>query len=420
MKEKLTRNIGLKLISIVVAVFFWFAINNVIDPLVVMTVENVPVTVLNRETMDSVNKLIEVTSGDKVSVRFRAKRSVANSLSVKDFEAVADVTNKNEFNAVPIIVTCKAYGDAELEILSHATEDGSTMLHLSLVDLVSRSFGVAVITDGNVKDGFCILNSTVSPNLVTIRGSETILSKVSRVAIIVGVDGMSNSISQTCTVQAYDSEGNVVSSDSLHFSENQVKIDMEIVPTKEVEVYINPVGNPADGYYLKSVEYAPHYITLAGTAANLSRVTRLTLDCPIAGAAEATETSLDVRSALRDLYGDNIVLVNDSQKISVRAQIVPFEQKTVTLPTDKIEIRQLPDDLSCEIDATAVEITFRGTEEAVRNIVSADVKAFIDCSFISKTGPYSSVVLYIEPVNGAKADPVKLDIVIKAEDTGEN
>ena len=419
MKEKLTRNIGLKLISIALAVVFWFVINSFIDPVTTTTIADIPVQVLNLEAMDSANKLIEVTSGEKITVKVRAKRSVANSLSVKDFEAIADVTNKNEFDAVPIIVSCKTYSAADIDILSHATEDGSTMLHLSLVELTSRSFGVAVITDGNVKDGYYIVNSSVSPNLITIKGSETQLAKVARVAVIISVDGATGTLVQSCPVQAYDSDGNSVVSDNLEFSELQVKIAMEILPSKEVEVVINSKGTPAENYYLSEFDYAPHYITVAGSQLNLAKVSRIALDFNISDASEDMETTLDIAAAIKDLYGDDITIVNENKKISVRAVIREMAARTVTLPSDRIEIRKLPDGMTCDLVNENIDITFRGLESDLRSLLTSDITAYIDCSYMTKEGTFSAVPVTIETKSGIRSENVSVDVVIRKTDGGE-
>ncbi len=420
MKEKLTRNIGLKLISVALAVFFWFAINNVIDPVTITTVANIPVKVTNLEAMNNAKKLVEITSGETISVKVRAKRSVANSLSVDDFDAVADVTNKNEFNAVPIIVSCNSYGDADIEILSLATEDGTTMLHLSLVDLVTRSFGIAIIDDGSVAEGYFVLSSSVSPNLVTIQGSETVLDRITRVAVITNVDGASSNISQTCTLQAYDSDGNVVTSENLTFSETQVNVETVIVPTKEVEVIVNTIGTPADGYYLKTLEYAPHYINIAGSADAISSINRITLSCSISDADCDMETSLDVAAAIADLYGDTVIPVNDSQKISVRATVSEYESRTMSVSTDKIEIRNLGTDLTLEIDQSKVDIVLKGPEKVLNALVSTDINAYIDASYFKNEGTYSAVIVYIEPIQNVTCESVTVDIVVKSVEPIEN
>ena len=47
MKERLTHNLGLKILSIVLAAFTWFLIMNVADPVVTSTFSNIPVQILN-------------------------------------------------------------------------------------------------------------------------------------------------------------------------------------------------------------------------------------------------------------------------------------------------------------------------------------------------------------------------------------
>ena len=50
MKEKLTNNLGLKLLSVGLAVFAWFMVVNVVKPLVEASAE-VPVEIINEDIL---------------------------------------------------------------------------------------------------------------------------------------------------------------------------------------------------------------------------------------------------------------------------------------------------------------------------------------------------------------------------------
>ena len=54
MKERLTRNFGMKIISLIIAVFLWIIINGLTDPITTEVIENIPVRLVNEDAMDSV------------------------------------------------------------------------------------------------------------------------------------------------------------------------------------------------------------------------------------------------------------------------------------------------------------------------------------------------------------------------------
>ena len=51
MGKKLTNNWGLKLIAILFALILWFAVINIDDPVVSETFKNIPVQLVNTETL---------------------------------------------------------------------------------------------------------------------------------------------------------------------------------------------------------------------------------------------------------------------------------------------------------------------------------------------------------------------------------
>ena len=66
MKEKLTSNIGLKLLSLFLATFLWLAVVNSQDPIETVTFTDVPVTIINEDALTEKDKIPEVVEGDKI------------------------------------------------------------------------------------------------------------------------------------------------------------------------------------------------------------------------------------------------------------------------------------------------------------------------------------------------------------------
>ena len=81
MKNKLMKNLSLKILSVVAAFLFWLVIINVTDPTTVKTFYGIPVQVLNENVITSANQVYEIESGDSVNITVKGKRSFIQSLS---------------------------------------------------------------------------------------------------------------------------------------------------------------------------------------------------------------------------------------------------------------------------------------------------------------------------------------------------
>ena len=92
MKEKLTNNLSVKILSLFIAALTWVIIVNVADPTDNKTFTGVEVEVINQSAFSSINKVYEVIDGSTVDIKVKGKKSVVDSLTKKDFRAVADLS----------------------------------------------------------------------------------------------------------------------------------------------------------------------------------------------------------------------------------------------------------------------------------------------------------------------------------------
>ena len=92
MKQKLTNNLGLKLVSVVLAVVVWLIVVSIDDPVITRTYNGIEVELLNTEAITSQGKVYEVLDGSNVvSVTVSAKRSVLEKISRDYIKASADL-----------------------------------------------------------------------------------------------------------------------------------------------------------------------------------------------------------------------------------------------------------------------------------------------------------------------------------------
>nr|MCR4611553.1 hypothetical protein [Lachnospiraceae bacterium] len=89
LKNIFLNNIGLKLLAIAFAFGLWFLVMNFNDPTQTKTFTT-NVQVINQDTILSQDKYYEIVSGETVTFRVSAKRSVLEQISGEDFSAVAD------------------------------------------------------------------------------------------------------------------------------------------------------------------------------------------------------------------------------------------------------------------------------------------------------------------------------------------
>ena len=78
MKKKLTNNLGMRILAVVIAVLIWIIVVNVSDPIIESTYSGIPVEIINADTITKQNKTYDVLNDtDSISVTISAKRSIS-------------------------------------------------------------------------------------------------------------------------------------------------------------------------------------------------------------------------------------------------------------------------------------------------------------------------------------------------------
>ena len=104
MKNRIMKNLWLKLLALVVAFIVWLVIINITDPTISRQFTDIPVDILNENVITSANQVYEVESGKTVDVTVKGKRSFIEELAEEDFYASADLSKLSTVNTAGIQV----------------------------------------------------------------------------------------------------------------------------------------------------------------------------------------------------------------------------------------------------------------------------------------------------------------------------
>lgn len=106
MKNKLTHNLGLKMLALIFSIGLWFVVNNITDPIGEKTFYNVPVEIINEDKIADEGKVYEVLEGtDAINVKVTGKKSIISYINKEDIKAVADLSELTFMNTVTIKVS---------------------------------------------------------------------------------------------------------------------------------------------------------------------------------------------------------------------------------------------------------------------------------------------------------------------------
>lgn len=384
MKERITHNFGLKILSVALSALLWLVVINSQDPMEIVTFEDIPVTIINEETLIAKDKIPEVVEGGTISVAIEARRSICDKLTKSDIVAVADYEKISVTDAVPIDVSVKGYTEREIEIKRGMNQ----VMKLRLEDSISRDFRVKISTTGQAAEGYVIGDMVASPNMITLTGSSTQISKVKEVVLVIDVDRISLESHATGVPIIYDLNGDIVDSSKVTMSTREISVTIPVLKTKTVQIVVDTIGEPAPGYSIGTVSYQPEFVTVAGTPKDLVLLGRtLQAYCDITGQSTVVEENI-VISSLWDESLNSLRTV-DEDKLAITVIMKPYDEKVFELNENAVELRGLSDEFTAVIGAlNSTRVHVRGTEAGLKDMTLAKLAPYIDLSDIVVPGSY--------------------------------
>ena len=166
-KPHFFQNIGLRILSLVLAVILWVVVNNVNDPIGQMTISNLTVRLLHTNEITDDGKVYTVLdSTDTVPVvTVRASRSIIDSLDSSNIVATADVEDMTDDGQIKIHYYSTKY-DSEITSITGSIQ----YVHLSVEDKSTSSFVLKTSTSGDVADGYQVASITPEQNQIRVSG----------------------------------------------------------------------------------------------------------------------------------------------------------------------------------------------------------------------------------------------------------
>ena len=411
MKNKLTGNLLLKIISIVAAFLFWLVIINVTDPTVSMTFYDIPVEVLNENVITSANQVYEIEDGNTVDVVVRGKRSFVETLDNGDFTATADLSELSSVNAVRIAVKLGKRSNSHVEV-----DWGNAVMKVKLEERITRKFKVVVESQGDLGENYVMGEMVAKPNIVEVSCGESKFKKIDHVGVMVTLNGESEDFEREYSPILYDEDGDALDSSNVTFSNDRIRVSTQVLTTKEVPIYVETFGTPAEGYRLVQTDYRPESIRVSGAAQALEKAVSIRIPIHVDGEKKNVEREVEVE----DYLPDSLSVVGDTTTISVRCVIEKNGRRTFTLTPADIAVKNLPQDCTMEFSDAAFKysVVVTGEEHVLENLSLTDLGAYVDLNGL-EAGSYTLEVHYSLPDSVRVKNQIKVKVILNTQSGGE-
>lgn len=426
MKNRLTNNIGLKILSVLSAMFLWLVVVNVDDPVISRTYSGIPVEVINGDAITSEGKTYEILDGsDTISVIVSAKRSVIEEMSKDYIKATADMKDMTFMDTVVIEVRSTRYSD-RIESITPRTKN----LKVQIEDLLKKQLEITVETTGSPNSGFIVGKVEPSINMLSVSGPASLVSKIASAKAVVDVTGMRNDISTSSVVNLYNESDELIEGEMLKSSVSDVHVNVQILETKEIPLAYAVSGTPADGYGATGVVNSnPSTVVIAGKGNKFNNMSMLSIPAErisIAGASEDVVVSIN----LADYLPVGVIFAdpNFDGNATVTAYIGRLQKKEIDVPTANITIENVPEGYTAVlVDIGGLKrIEVQGLGDVFAQLDGSVVTGVIDAGKLAPRMPEGEVaeegtvyagsndgqVKFTLPTGISEATPVYMEVIL--------
>ena len=204
----LFNNLGLKIVSLVIAFVIWLLVSNADNPTRTILYSNVPITIVNQDSVADIGKVVEPEGSGTVTLRVTDRRSVLQTLARNgsDFYVEADMENLNEMNTVPLTVSC-----SNPSVTWDKIQMMPSSLKVILENKVEQTFVASVSTEGAPAGGYEVGSTSVEEGKnIVIAGPESLMRIINQVVAPVNVAGLEADSTLSSTLRVYDKNGSVL------------------------------------------------------------------------------------------------------------------------------------------------------------------------------------------------------------------
>ena len=379
MKKLLTRNLGLKLASLLLAFVLWFLVAQIYDPKDTVTFNNIQVRLINTELLDEEGKVYEVLDNSNlVRVTVTGPQSIVKSeLRRSDIVAEADMSKLTDINTIAITYYCENISNDSVEI-----KGNHDSVRLNVEDKTSKWIKLESNTIGDVASGYMIGNVTLDQTNIEVTGPKSAISQVDHAGVDINVTDSTTSLSANVDIKLYDADDNELVLESVKKNVDSAYMTVEVLATKEVPVEIEYMGVPEDGYMATGeVESSVPTVRIAGTVYTLVGISAITVPEDRMNITGQSDNLVDIIN-LKEYLPANVRLADKSfdGKITATVYIEPIVSKDLTVAAENISVTGVPDGMEAEITSTAEEynITVSGLSRDVSILHDSSVTGILN------------------------------------------
>lgn len=373
LKNFFTKNIAIKVISLMFAILLWGYVLMTQNPPRVKTVTDVTVSIEGEADLTT-RKL--TLRGDRaalledVSVRVRTELTSYADLSADDITASINLSRITSTGKHTVRIHAKSSSGGVVSV-------SPSQIEVEIDTLTTRNIPIEIHEEGELPEGYWAGDVQLDSATVLLEGPGTDLAKIVKAVGTIDLTNRTESLNQSIMLALYDKEGNVVEPSVLFGGMPAVVAKQEILPSKLVPIDVDGaiIGREELPENFEIASYGTSLestlVRIVGDADVIQKIGSLSLEpVDVAGCTESIqqELAINVPEGVRIIGADSVNL-----QVTIREKTAVLE--LTELP---IEIVGLARKQTATLSQELANVTFSGRVSLLAGITRGDVKVYAD------------------------------------------
>ena len=364
------------LLSILLAIVFWFYVRASVDPNGTATIHNVRVETTGNNVLASQGLAVSEISPQVVELQVEGPNSARTNL----------LRNRSGLYVRVDVSSC-VEGENTLRFREVWPEginyDDLTAQRTNIVvkveKLYTKTFDVQFQLDGKVAKGYQMGTPAIEPGQVVVSGPVEQVNQVASVAAILKSEELGERFAGDLPLVPLDKQGKPLTELELTLSAETAYVVVPVVMIKEVPLTVNllPGGGATEDDAVRDID--PRTIVVSGAEADLE------------GLEEISLGSID----LSDVVGTKTFpfpialdpsLTNESGLTTATVTVTVEGLDTEVFAVSNIQTIYPPEGYNVEIVTQSVLVTVRGPAEELSNIDASQIRVVANLSNVTTQG----------------------------------
>ena len=364
------------LLSILLAIIFWFYVRAAVDPSGVTNIHNVRVEVTGANVLASQGLAISEISPQVVELQAEGPTSARTNL----------LRNRSGLYVRADVSSCVEGENTlrwrEVWLEGVYTDDLTalrTTVTVKVEKLYTKSFDVQFQLEGRVAEGYQMGTIAIEPEQVVVSGPVEQVNQVDKVVAILKAEELSERFAGDLPLTPLDKQGKPLNDLELTLSAETAYVVVPVVMMKEVPLTVNllPGGGATEDDAVRDID--PPTIVVSGSEEDLEGLEEISL-----GMVSLSEIR-DSKSITFPIVLDPS-LANESGLDSAEVKVTVQGLSTAVFAARNITTTPPPGGLTAEVVTQSLAVTIRGRAEDLAGIDASQIRVVADLSNMTVEG----------------------------------